>query len=1102
MKIYHDADEDDSWTEITTIAEYPKLQHRLNNIQKISFVLNDFEAALYTTWEGYDFIPIKIEDDSSNILFRGYLTHKKFTHNKLFCQASGLGERLTWIPYKQNYLLASGLIKNVPSTVDQYPVYAYLYPDGDDGAMGWQNNGGGDHYEDIDEEYGEWDDNTTRLTADDGDDGAVDTFTMTTITGVTSVQEVTIYVRCYKSGDPFTATIDIDIGNGWEGAQDVTFSDLSWSTQWVNFVLDPDPDQTDLDGLKVKLTAPAVINVDSYGRVSGIVAKIVYTGDDPAALDLTDSDGDAFTWTNDQWLNNIDAGIIIRDNSRNWSSKTYTPTAVAAANHTAEGGNAASCATKNDGSAYSITDTGDLDATSVITLSGDNIDSSLYELKQIDIIYNIYITYINTGLVKQRKEFHIEIRYNGTTWIKVASIYRYIVTGETGWIYGRVTLDYNTSSELAKFLSKTGVNYDEVEQIRIRMDSDGSVGAVSNIFYVDYLAAEIYYYEADTDVVMETITDNGASWVLCDGVDFVTLGVQGETAPGEEDGDTFQIGTGSGQVLVELFTFCGIGLEIQSTLTTYISQWYKGLYAIDILNKICKVEGLHWWEDYINNQIIVCKTADMDDSEVDLTSANYAYDWEFEDDCNNFGGVEVYGAAAYNIYYKANSTTSSSPKIKTLIDESILSVAEAKEVADAMLLDLETKQPSIKIAVIGTQIALSPGVTVGLTMERPTVAAADYPIRMIEREKFGADIKTIIYCGLGQSTPQEKLANAIDLNRQIAWKAHTDRLISTPFGAGASFSWSDIGGAQAAVEAIITTEVGAGESIDNAIDTLIATHTGVATAHQDAPALIATHTSDADAHSPLGLDEETGYWRLEDSIILMKTGYTNAQLQAAIDDLVDTYEGGFIYLPTGDCSISTQLALDGEIHLIGSGKETKLLNGLTADYVMDITGSYATVENLQVVADATSDHGIEISGSFVEIKNCAINGVHGSGNGVLIDGNRNKVSGCYLLSFDNGVYINSGYHNSIWMNHIADMDEGIYDANTGQNQYWGNSFEAIDGWSIYIISDYARCFGNTIPTGSGLYVHANSNYSSITGNMYPAISNNGTNTQIAGNSDY
>jgi len=88
------------------------------------------------------------------------------------------------------------------------------------------------------------------------------------------------------------------------------------------------------------------------------------------------------------------------------------------------------------------------------------------------------------------------------------------------------------------------------------------------------------------------------------------------------------------------------------------------------------------------------------------------------------------------------------------------------------------------------------------------------------------------------------------------------------------------------------------------------------------------------------------------------------------------------------------------------------------------------------------------------------------------------------------------------MNHIADMDEGIYDANTGQNQYWGNSFEAIDGWSIYIISDYARCFGNTIPTGSGLYVHANSNYSSITGNMYPAISNNGTNTQIAGNSDY
>ena len=49
-------------------------------------------------------------------------------------------------------------------------------------------------------------------------------------------------------------------------------------------------------------------------------------------------------------------------------------------------------------------------------------------------------------------------------------------------------------------------------------------------------------------------------------------------------------------------------------------------------------------------------------------------------------------------------------------------------------------------------------------------------------------------------------------------------------------------------EGVITAEIVGGQSIDNAIDALIATHTAIATAHQDAPALIATHASDVDAH--------------------------------------------------------------------------------------------------------------------------------------------------------------------------------------------------------------------------------------------------------------
>ena len=75
---------------------------------------------------------------------------------------------------------------------------------------------------------------------------------------------------------------------------------------------------------------------------------------------------------------------------------------------------------------------------------------------------------------------------------------------------------------------------------------------------------------------------------------------------------------------------------------------------------------------------------------------------------------------------------------------------------------------------------------------------------------------------MGESPTIESLANTLKKTIHLATKAHSDRLISTTATAGASFSWGDIGGAQAAVESIITTECGAGESIDNTIDTLIA----------------------------------------------------------------------------------------------------------------------------------------------------------------------------------------------------------------------------------------------------------------------------------------
>jgi len=83
LKVYHDHDENGSWTEVTGIKSYPEIMHRMDEISTASVVIVDNEGDLYSTWEAYDFIPMRIDDDAANVLFRGYLVGKKFEHDKL-----------------------------------------------------------------------------------------------------------------------------------------------------------------------------------------------------------------------------------------------------------------------------------------------------------------------------------------------------------------------------------------------------------------------------------------------------------------------------------------------------------------------------------------------------------------------------------------------------------------------------------------------------------------------------------------------------------------------------------------------------------------------------------------------------------------------------------------------------------------------------------------------------------------------------------------------------------------------------------------------------------------------------------------------------------
>ena len=199
---------------------------------------------------------------------------------------------------------------------------------------------------------------------------------------------------------------------------------------------------------------------------------------------------------------------------------------------------------------------------------------------------------------------------------------------------------------------------------------------------------------------------------------------------------------------------------------------------MEALKAVCKLEDYHWYEDYINNKIVMLKLTDFVDSTVDLTQADYEDTWEYTDECNQIKSFFVFGKSEDEIFAKAVDESVAGYASKQFIDESITNVADAQAIADARLAKLKIKRPSIKLPLHVDNVLLQLGITVGVTLARPTVAEVDYPIRMIERKKVGTIIKTIIYCGMGESPWYEELARTIRDNAERSHKSLTDRLIS------------------------------------------------------------------------------------------------------------------------------------------------------------------------------------------------------------------------------------------------------------------------------------------------------------------------------------
>ena len=794
MKCYYSTDDGTNWTQITDVVDFPTIKTALNKTSYCVIVIRSFHdtGTQFADWEGRDFANIKVEDESSNIIFRGYLENKIFENKILELHCKGLSARLDWKGFNKNYELAAGKVGQSPAHIAG--VVEICRPDGDGMVQQWQKLGATDHWEDVDDTTPD----NYAIYASDVDDGEKCEFTMTTISDVTSVQSVSvkIYGRNNATMGAADCYCNLYIEGVWQGQKTMSFTTTytEYTSTWAGL----NSSQAELNAMEIRVTANAAIIINEEQMIDQIYAEVIFTGIDTDSIELTDFDDVIFAWDINQWVTDTDCGLLIVDNTTgntttNWDASAYNST-----NENDESGAAVDTNTAQDGNSYFIEETTTTwDANVVFTMDGAVMDSTTVFLKSLTINFR----YKTVTDLPNNSFFKIEINKDGSYY----TLETIPFTALTVW-EDKVFIIEDTDTELAKYFDKTGNDYDELKGIRLTFYNPYA-GNITGQIYIDLLEIDIEHNPYDIVPIMAQITANGASYVECDTLVFEETGISDRLDPAA---DSFRIGQDTKTILNNICEEASVGILITSaaSFTKYSARWFKGTTCLDALKSIILLEGAYWYEDFTYDRIVIVKPADFEDSGVDLTQASYDHNWSYTDDGNNYKKVDIFGKASLLIYAFARDerATNTSPKVKIIVDETITTNSDAQDIADAQLVIYKDKRPSIKLMLKGVNSAIIAGKEVTITMVRPAVAEANYVVRSVVREKFGIlDYRTTVLAGLGESSWDEHLLDSINKISHIAHKAHTDRLTSTPVGTGASISWSDIGGAENAVDALIAT---------------------------------------------------------------------------------------------------------------------------------------------------------------------------------------------------------------------------------------------------------------------------------------------------------
>ena len=455
---------------------------------------------------------------------------------------------------------------------------------------------------------------------------------------------------------------------------------------------------------------------DNYVLFQGRVKTVDYLADEDRLL-LNDDDGDPIVMVADSLHENErDTGIVITNDTdlitQDWSASSSDLTGV---NNT-DGviGNM----DDKDASNYTIIDT-----------DGPNYDMNVR---------------FNFGVAGDKVP-------NGSTLVTVKISWRYKATSDfdSGWV--KLTLDRKTEGEIVlayasasqhRFIESSIIfnnasynlddffheNADGFFDLKLKVDIfDGIGNTFSGIF--DYLNIEATYDTVVFSPIQATITDNEVSDLICDGADFSGNGVNGEIAPGNNDGDIFRIGENGNTILTEVFSDIeGLDIDIDSNFSLYFPRSFAGMNPLEVLDAIRLGEGAIWYEVPISNDrstIFVRKTDNLETSDFagipkTITQANHEWNKDIQRKSNQYKHVRVLGNpnASIDALVTDSTVANKSTTEWVIIDGSIANLPDAITTGQAQLDIKKVVRPAYIVNVTDTNedvVKIEPGTEVDAT---------------------------------------------------------------------------------------------------------------------------------------------------------------------------------------------------------------------------------------------------------------------------------------------------------------------------------------------------------------------------------------------------